>query len=101
MESRESRSISRVSCGICAARASNAAVCRSRTRDVVAAHGPRALAIAGRYGDGWYPTLKMTAEVPKEAGIVVKAGIESGRSMDRFEASDRSLDAGFKPARSP
>lgn len=28
----------------------------------VAAHGPRTLALTGRYGDGWYPTIPMTAD---------------------------------------
>ena len=29
----------------------------------IASHAPRMLALTGRYADGWYPTMKMTAKV--------------------------------------
>ncbi len=54
----------------------------------VAAHGPVALAIAGRHGGGWYPTLRMTpAEYREKLGIIVRAGVAAGRTMDEFEAA--------------
>src|SRR5581483_5552755 len=54
----------------------------------VAAHGPGALAIAGRHGDGWYPTIRMTAaEYREKLCTIVRAGVAAGRAMDEFEAA--------------
>jgi phthiodiolone/phenolphthiodiolone dimycocerosates ketoreductase len=38
----------------------------------VAAHGPRMLRLAGRYGDGWYPTLPMTPAHYAESFAAIK-----------------------------
>jgi phthiodiolone/phenolphthiodiolone dimycocerosates ketoreductase len=46
----------------------------------VAAHGPRMLALTGRYGDGWYPTLPYTPQTYADALAVVRtAATEAGR----------------------
>ena len=57
---------------------------RGRTPQVwVAAHGSRTLALAGRYGDGWYPTMLST---PQEYGAqlarVREAAVAAGRDPD-------------------
>ncbi len=52
----------------------------------IAAHAPRMLQLTGRYGDGWYPTQKMTAaEYAEKLGRIRAAGREAGRDMTRFE----------------
>jgi phthiodiolone/phenolphthiodiolone dimycocerosates ketoreductase len=52
----------------------------------VAAHAPRMLALTGRFGDGWYPTHKMTADEYAAKLAVIRAGaVEAGRPFDRFE----------------
>ncbi len=52
----------------------------------VAAHAPRMLALTGRFGDGWYPTQKMTAdEYRQKLGVIRAAAVAAGRSFDRFE----------------
>ena len=52
----------------------------------VAAHAPRTLALAGRVGDGWYPTVK---PAPNEyrSGLEAIAGAarEAGRPLASFE----------------
>jgi len=46
----------------------------------VAAHGPRMLALTGRFGDGWYPTLPMTpAEYEAALGAIQSAARDAGR----------------------
>ena len=52
----------------------------------VAAHAPRMLALTGRYGDGWYPTQKMTAdEYRAKLDVIRAAATAAGRAFDRFE----------------
>jgi phthiodiolone/phenolphthiodiolone dimycocerosates ketoreductase len=52
----------------------------------VAAHAPRMLALAGRFGDGWYPTNKMTAdEYRTKLERVQAAAADAGRDVSRFE----------------
>jgi len=52
----------------------------------VGAHGPKGLAATGRYGDGWYPTIKLSAaEYRARLETIIRSAIESGRAMDRFE----------------
>lgn len=54
----------------------------------VAAHRPRTLRIAGRYGDGWYPTHQM--EPDEYAGAldtIRRAAEEAGRTLRRFTPS--------------
>jgi phthiodiolone/phenolphthiodiolone dimycocerosates ketoreductase len=52
----------------------------------VAAHAPRMLGLAGRFGDGWYPTQKMTAgEYAEKLGVIRAAAVAAGRPFDRFE----------------
>jgi phthiodiolone/phenolphthiodiolone dimycocerosates ketoreductase len=54
----------------------------------VAAHGPRTLRIAGRYGDGWLPTHQMEPEEYAEDLAVIRgAAAEAGRSFRRFTPS--------------
>ena len=55
---------------------------RGRTPRVwVAAHGPRSLALAGRYGDGWYPTMIATPE-EYAAQLAVVRGAASAAGRD-------------------
>jgi phthiodiolone/phenolphthiodiolone dimycocerosates ketoreductase len=52
----------------------------------VAAHAPRMLALCGRYADGWYPTLKMTAaEYGERLDRIGAAAAAAGRSLAAFE----------------
>ncbi len=54
----------------------------------VAAHGPRTLRMAGRYGDGWLPTHQMEPEEYAEhLGAIRRAAEETGRSFRRFVPS--------------
>lgn len=47
----------------------------------VAAHGPRMLRLAGRYGDGWYPTLPMTpAHYAESLAAIKNAARSAGRN---------------------
>jgi phthiodiolone/phenolphthiodiolone dimycocerosates ketoreductase len=47
----------------------------------VAAHGPRSLTLAGRYGDGWYPTMVATPE-EYAAKLAVVRGAASAAGRD-------------------
>jgi len=60
----------------------------------VAAHGPRMLALTGRFGDGWFPTQKLTPQ-QYAAGLaqIHSAATEAGRSMDHFEPAIQVLVA--------
>ena len=52
----------------------------------VAAHAPRMLGLAGRFGDGWYPTQKMSADdYRQKLGMIRAAAAEAGRPWDGFE----------------
>jgi phthiodiolone/phenolphthiodiolone dimycocerosates ketoreductase len=54
----------------------------------LAAHGPRTLRLAGRYGDGWLPTHKMEPEeYARHLGTIRGAAREAGRSMQSFTPS--------------
>jgi phthiodiolone/phenolphthiodiolone dimycocerosates ketoreductase len=54
----------------------------------VAAHGPRMLRLAGRYGDGWLPTHRMEPEeYANHLRDIRSAGFEAGRSMASFTPS--------------
>lgn len=54
----------------------------------VAAHAPRMLGLTGRFGDGWYPTQKMSgAEYGAKLALIRAAAAEAGRPVDRFEAA--------------
>lgn len=47
----------------------------------VAAHGPRSLNLAGRYGDGWYPTMVASPEqYAAQLGSVRDAATAAGRN---------------------
>ncbi len=52
----------------------------------IASHAPRMLGLTGRYGDGWYPTRKFSAE-EYAAGLarIHEAAAEIGRDMSHFE----------------
>ncbi|KRE33900.1 methylene-tetrahydromethanopterin reductase [Mycobacterium sp. Soil538] len=52
-----------------------------RTPEIwVAGHGPRMLALTGRYGDGWYPTTVVSpAEYADKLATVRAAAVEAGR----------------------
>jgi len=52
----------------------------------VAAHAPRMLGITGRFADGWYPTLKMSAaDYAERLGRIRAAAAEAGRPVAGFE----------------
>jgi phthiodiolone/phenolphthiodiolone dimycocerosates ketoreductase len=52
----------------------------------VAAHAPRMLGLTGRFGDGWYPTQKMSAaEYGNKLGVIRAAAVAAGRSFASFE----------------
>lgn len=54
----------------------------------VAAHGPRALRVAGRLGDGWLPTHQMEPdEYAEHLRAIRTAAEEAGRSFRRFTPS--------------
>lgn len=54
----------------------------------VAAHGPRSLRLAGRYGDGWLPTHQMEPDGYAEHLAQIRtAAADAGRPFDRFTAS--------------
>ncbi|MBI5340931.1 MAG: LLM class flavin-dependent oxidoreductase [Mycolicibacterium rufum] len=52
-----------------------------RTPEIwVAGHGPRMLALTGRYGDGWYPTtVASPAEYADKLAAVRAAAVDAGR----------------------
>lgn len=51
----------------------------------IAAHAPRMLALTGRFGDGWLPSLKATpAEYAARLQTILEAGRRAGRSMEGF-----------------
>jgi len=52
----------------------------------IAAHAPRMLGLTGRFGDGWYPTQKMTAQQYGAAlATILAAAAEAGRPTAAFE----------------
>jgi phthiodiolone/phenolphthiodiolone dimycocerosates ketoreductase len=52
----------------------------------VAAHAPRMLGLTGRFGDGWYPTRKLTPDEYRQSlRRIYAAGAEAGRDLSRFE----------------
>lgn len=54
----------------------------------VAAHGPRALRLAGRYGDGWLPTHQMEPdEYAEHLGHIRTAAADAARPFGRFTPS--------------
>jgi phthiodiolone/phenolphthiodiolone dimycocerosates ketoreductase len=54
----------------------------------IASHAPRMLALTGRHGDGWVPTLKTTpAEYRERLDSIRTAAEAAGRSFDRFVPS--------------
>lgn len=59
-----------------------------RTPEIwVASHGPRMLRLAGRHGDGWYPTLPMSPErYAASLEIVRNAAVDAGRDPDAITA---------------
>ena len=53
----------------------------------IAAHAPRMLALTGRFGDGWVPTLRSTPEeYARRLGVIREAAEGAGRSFARFTA---------------
>ena len=53
----------------------------------IASHAPRMLGLTGKYGDGWVPALKVTAEQYRERlDVIGAAASDAGRSMDGFVA---------------
>ncbi len=54
----------------------------------VAAHGPKTLRLAGRYGDGWLPTHQMEPdEYAEHLRTIRSAGLEVGRTLASFTPS--------------
>lgn len=52
----------------------------------IAAHAPRMLGLTGRFGDGWFPTKKMSAEEYGAGLDRIRAGaVEAGRTLTQFE----------------
>ena len=74
----------------------------------IAAHAPKMLALTGRYGDGWVPTLKTTAEeYARRLRVIRDAAQAAGRDFSRFTpcqvvvcaigaSRDQILDAAMK-----
>lgn len=63
-------------------------------RIFVAAHFPRMLRLAGRYGDGWLPGQKVTGEeYGARLAIIREARAATGRSMEGFTAAHTILAA--------
>lgn len=50
----------------------------------VAAHSPRALRIAGRYADGWLPTMMPAADYGAKFAALKEAALSAGRDADRI-----------------
>lgn len=51
----------------------------------IAAHGPRMLRLAGRHGDGWYPTMAMTPSDYESRLMSIRAHArEAGRDPERI-----------------
>jgi phthiodiolone/phenolphthiodiolone dimycocerosates ketoreductase len=60
----------------------------------VAAHYPRMLRLAGRFGDGWLPGQRVSGEeYAKRLGVIRRAAEEAGRSLERFTATHTMLVA--------
>jgi phthiodiolone/phenolphthiodiolone dimycocerosates ketoreductase len=59
-----------------------------RTPEIwLAAHGPRMLKLAGRYGDGWFPVVPMTPdEYADKLAAIRRAAREAGRDPEHFTA---------------
>lgn len=54
----------------------------------LAAHGPRMVALAGRFADGWYPTIPFTPdEYSATLGTIRETAIGAGRDGGRITAS--------------
>src|SRR5206468_3601956 len=52
----------------------------------VAAHAPRMLGLAGRFADGWYPTIKMSpADYRERLERIHTTAAAAGRSLASFE----------------
>jgi phthiodiolone/phenolphthiodiolone dimycocerosates ketoreductase len=51
----------------------------------IAAHAPKMLALTGRTGDGWVPTLKTTPEeYTRRLGVIRAAAESAGRDFSKF-----------------
>ncbi|HYC01390.1 MAG TPA: LLM class flavin-dependent oxidoreductase [Candidatus Limnocylindrales bacterium] len=60
----------------------------------IAAHAPKMLALTGRYGDGWLPTLRATPEEYRQRlDAIHAAGRDAGRNMDHFVPCQMILTA--------
>jgi len=60
----------------------------------VAAHFPRMLRLTGRFGDGWLPGQKVSAdEYRRRLEIIRGAAANAGRSLERFTATHTMLVA--------
>jgi phthiodiolone/phenolphthiodiolone dimycocerosates ketoreductase len=60
----------------------------------IASHAPRMLGLTGRFGDGWVPTLKVTADVYRaRLDTILAAGADAGRNMDHFVAGQATICA--------
>lgn len=58
----------------------------------IASHKPRMLALTGKYGDGWYPTLPYTPQTYGESLDVIKGAARSGgRDPDAIVPGWQSL----------
>jgi phthiodiolone/phenolphthiodiolone dimycocerosates ketoreductase len=63
-------------------------------RIFVAAHYPRMLRLAGRFGDGWLPGQKVTAgEYAGRLAVIAAARAEAGRTTTPFTATQTILAA--------
>jgi phthiodiolone/phenolphthiodiolone dimycocerosates ketoreductase len=60
---------------------------KNRTPPIwIASHAPRMLGLTGRFGDGWYPTNKMTPdEYRTRLESIYGAAAEAGRDVGHFE----------------
>lgn len=68
--------------------------CGKPPRLFVAAHYPRMLRLAGRFGDGWLPGQKVDApEYARRLGIIRAAATAAGRDPERFTATHTMMVA--------
>jgi phthiodiolone/phenolphthiodiolone dimycocerosates ketoreductase len=60
----------------------------------IASHAPRMLALTGRFGDGWVPTLKTTGqEYGRRLEAIHSAAREAGRDLSHFVPAQAAIVA--------
>jgi Luciferase-like monooxygenase len=67
---------------------------------IVAAQGPKALAVTGEIGDGWMAPVSGVEEFRQNFGAVKSAGKRAGRDMQNFSATMFAAACVLKPGES-